>query len=338
MRRILLLSGLVALLALSALAQGNWTTTAVTSFAGGLGEAVVGTPDGHICVLGQDMAAEPLSLTCYQVEANGSLTRTTDFSLPGSRVSPPDFESGTALVTVPANPDYIYALLGGSNQARGRAYFYRYDLSTESWTQMADTPSPFEQGAGDALTYAHGGGQDYLFALVGAAAKERPRAENGFLLYNTATDRWRSLPAPWLCADGGAALAWDGGEYIYALRGSDCKGNPSTDFRRYHIDADRWESLAPIPQPVDAGGSLVWDGGQSLYAITGGGEMFEQGGSAFYRYDLAAQQWEALPSLACPAGHYVGNRLAFVHGFLFYWQGAPSTWPCNGWALLRYTP
>lgn len=81
----------------------------------------------------------------------------------------------------------------------------------------------------------------------------------------------------------GGALAYSGGDRIYALRGDN-----STAFGYYSISADSWFSLANTPQNVQQGGALVYGGGNSLYALRGSNS------DAFWHYNIATNSWSSL--------------------------------------------
>jgi len=61
----------------------------------------------------------------------------------------------------------------------------------------------------------------------------------------------------------GSALAWDGDDYIYALRGDKKK-----DFWRFRISTSAWEELDDAPEKVDDGGALVLLD-DAIYALRG---------------------------------------------------------------------
>ena len=78
-----------------------------------------------------------------------------------------------------------------------------------------------------------------------------------------ATGSWSELvDAPGTVEEGGS-LAWDGDDYIFALR-----GDRSTDFWRYSIASGVWEQLSDAPDKVDDGGALVFLDGD-LYTLRG---------------------------------------------------------------------
>lgn len=304
---------------LGATVQTRWLRVGQTDFPGGLGQAFAG--DGrNLYVLRQFLPNDPINFQRLTLK-EGLVVQTTNLTPP-----PSDPKDGTAMAFDPDGN--LYALFGGAYNDR-RQHVARFTAS--QWMPLA--PTPFDQGPGDAITFVSHRGQRYLYALVGAARTQRPDAVNAFIRYSFSDRKWETLPAPpWDCHDGGAALSWDGGEFVYALQGGDCNRQPTRTFARFYLTLELWERLLDVPEPVSRGGSLVWDGAQRLFVTTGGDQAFESRG--FFSYDLSLQVWEEAPLLNCSVGDYNGNRLVVVDEKLFYWQGAPPTWTdapeCNG--------
>ena len=72
----------------------------------------------------------------------------------------------------------------------------------------------------------------------------------------------------------GGALTYDGGDYIYALRGS-----ATTDFWRYSISTDSWDTMESTLSAVGAGGALCHADDQ-VYALRGSSS------TGFWRFKL----------------------------------------------------
>ena len=148
----------------------------------------------------------------------------------------------------------------------------------------------------------------------------------------------------WTSTDDGAALVWTGGECLYALQGEWEERNPNQDFARFRIPTKSWEDLSLIPESegVGDGASLLWIGDwlcryhDYIFAL-GGGSCLEDLGYNFYWYSISSNSWEQIEELIpCPIGYYVGNRLGFANGHIYYWQGAPSSWDCGGDAFYMF--
>ncbi|MEM2530737.1 MAG: hypothetical protein QXL32_06470, partial [Candidatus Bathyarchaeia archaeon] len=136
-------------------------------------------------------------------------------------------------------------------------------------------------------------------------------------------------------------MAWDGGEYLYAMNGEWEETVPHNDFARYHIPTGKWEDLPPIPvqRGVGDGGSLLWTAKYKEYIFAlGGGDVDENPGYGFYAYRISSNKWMELERLPYPVGYWTGNRLGFANGHIYYWQGAPSTWPGDGNRFCRFDP
>ena len=295
----------------------EWIVKADTPEAGGYGEAVVGADD-YIYIARCMYASSTPYFWRYNLTANSWDPMNTSGLPTGA------FRSGTALAW--DHNDYTYALLGGRYSDNDRRLFYRYSISNNNWDPLLDTPHV--QGAGDALTWS--GYDEHIYAFLGSE-------EHGtvFARYNPPNDSWNALSfnPNWTCTDDGAALVWTSGKYIYALRGEYDETLPNGDFARYCIPNGTWADMSPINESdgVGDGASLLWTEKYPdyIYAL-GGGSCLEDPGYNFYLYSIASDNWEELESIPCPVGYYVGNRLGFANGHIYYWQGAPSTWSCGG--------
>lgn len=167
---------------------------------------------------------------------------------------------------IASNDDGIlYAIAGGNSTD-----FYRYTVSSNSWTQRASLPTAV--GAGGSLTWAGG----YLYALPGGGS-------SAFYRYDPARNTWQTLNSVInsVSIDSGAAMAWDDHNWLYVLAG----GN-GRQLQRYRIPDGHWEALDLAPSAVNAGGGLARIG-VNLYAVPGGG-------SVLWSYDPIAQYLEKL--------------------------------------------
>jgi hypothetical protein len=314
----------LAIATVAGIAQASeWIEKVDTPKAGGYGEALVGTGNNIYIV------------RCYNINNNPSFWRYDTVnnswdSMNTSGLSKGAFRNGAALAY--DHSDYIYALLGGSYSDTNRTFFYRYNISNDSWEKLIDTPHT--QGAGDAITWY----DNQIYVFLGS--KEHGTA---FGCYNISNNSWITLPLNpnWTTTDDGASLVWTGGEYLYALRGEWQETVPCQDYARYHISTKTWEGMEDIPESegVGDGGSLLWVNNYSdyIYAL-GGNSCLEVPGYNFYRYSISSDSWDGLESIPCPVGNYVGNRLGFANGHIYYWQGSPTTekWVCGGNAFYMF--
>ena len=130
------------------------------------------------------------------------------------------------------------------------------------------------------------GGVDYIYLLKGSGTFE-------FYRYNLNTDVWdTSLPSAPSGASGktfknGSCLTYDGGDTIYALKGS------YNEFFAYSISARTWATRETLPRICPPGTSKkkVKDGagiavvGRALYALKGGNT------NEFWMYARDDRRW-----------------------------------------------
>lgn len=119
-------------------------------------------------------------------------------------------------------------------------------------------------------------------------------------------------PAPNNVA-GGGALCYDGGSYVYTLR-----GNGTNNIWRFDISDNSWVSMANTPNTVSMGGALAYAVG-IVYAFRGGNT------NAFWRYNIGTDTWTttlAQPVLKIDAG---GDPLCPDPGYAIYGLRGGST-------------
>jgi hypothetical protein len=85
----------------------------------------------------------------------------------------------------------------------------------------------------------------------------------------------------------GTALAWDFGDYIYALFGA-ATGDSRRFFYRYSISQNVWERLADTPYDQGEGDTLAYVGRAGIYATIGG----EQRPTFLLFYNVSTNSWE----------------------------------------------
>ena len=317
---------------------GKWIEKNHTPEVGAVGEAVVGTGDYIFIVWCRYYSTTP---EFWRYDPS---TDNWNDSMNVSGLPIGAFRNGAALAW--DHGDYIYALLGGRYKDSNRTLFYRYCISNNTWLRLTDTPHA--QCAGDAITWANSS----IYAILGSR-----KHKTVFARYNCSNSSWSvlSLPDNWKNeTDDGASLVWTGGTYLYALQGEvgEDENQPITSFSRYNItnnSSGTWEDMHPIPEieGVGDGGSLLWIGNwlneysDYIFALGGGsGVEGEAPGYNFYAYNISNNSWENLTSIPCPIGKWVGNRLGFANGHIYYWQGAPAKppekWICGGDAFFMF--
>ena len=136
--------------------------------------------------------------------------------------------------------------------------------------------------------------------------------------------------APWTVERGGA-LAYGGGDRLYATR-----GDSSLAFGYYSISTNQWFSLANTPQTVQRGGTLVYGGGNYLYALRG------RNSEAFWRYNITTNNWASMQPT--PDKVREGGALTYNGGnFLYALRGNTNDYwryniTNNSWAVMANTP
>lgn len=228
--------------------------------------------------------------------------------------------------------DYIFALRGGNSNA-----FYRYDLTTDTWSAMAITPG--NVGYGGSI---ESGPNGVLYATQGANLPN-------FWKYDIASNSWTSVSSAPKNFYIGGSISYDNTRYIYGLAGSD------DAFYRYDTTTDTWSARAnaQFGNPNAADGQIVsydsdsvYDGRNNIYVIQGNYYPY------FAKYSISddedygevANTWTILTS--APTGIYQGGSLAYdtVSEQIFltrgnwknnYYKYSVTT---NSWSQLPDTP
>jgi PKD repeat protein len=307
-------------------ADGSWVWVRNT-VTGRWGEAVVGT--------GSDIYIARKSSFYRYRPADDSWV---EMAAPPNPDPEDAFKTGTTLAW--DFGDYIYALYGAATPD-SRRWFYRYSISSNSWVTLANTTA--DQGEGDAMTWVDT--DNCIYATIGGEQRL-----TYFVRYDPATNSWDNTPAdPPAGMGDGASLVWTGGNFLYALRGEFDEGTPLDDFWRYSLTEDVWTTMDNIPAyPYDGGVGGVGDGGSLIYAglwlpdyadyifALSGNQVNEIPDNRTYRYTISMNSWERLADLPFKVGYYVGCRLGYANGYIYAWEGAPSTWTGGGDDLAKY--
>jgi hypothetical protein len=289
---------------------------------------------GRLCLTAVSMLMLTLgSLSALVPTASGQGSWTAMADTPD-----PNYPVGMGGSLTYASSDYIYAFQGhaASGETPQIGKFWRYSISGNAWTSMADAPD--EVAWGGALTWAGG---DYIYALRGNGTDDfwrysisgdswttvantptrgvrwggslawtmddfiyafRGDYTTTFWRYSIAANTWVTMTAAPDTIHAGGALAWAGGDYIYALR-----GNGTTDFWCYSISGGSWETMAATPSAVGEGGALTHDGGDYIYALRGNGT------GDFWRYNISTDRWETMNTT--PAAVGMGGALSYTAYF-----------------------
>ncbi|MEM1874263.1 MAG: lamin tail domain-containing protein [Candidatus Hadarchaeales archaeon] len=256
---------------------------------------------------------------------------------------------------------YIYVMRGGAYSDFYRD-FWRYDIKTNTWEILENTP--WYQGAGNAMAWVRLDGKEYIYAIIGTTSSSAAAGRRGmvFARFNIAAwemdpdnepSKWEVIQwvggysrygvsgtIPYGCDDG-SSMVWTGDNYLYYLVGAyneTLSGLEESHFLRYHLKENRWEELAPIPyngrpedrSGVDDGGTIVW-AGDYIYAVKGGDGAGHDYADNFYRYCISTNSWEKLANLPEGVGRRNGSRLAAIDGVVYFLRGHGSTgfWKYN---------
>jgi hypothetical protein len=210
--------------------------------------------------------------------------------------------------------NYLYGTRGS-----GSASFYRYDVTANEWTTLADVP---EILGGDIKGTYHDG-----FVYI-------PRGYDtyDFFRYEVATDSWSLMSNPPAVLDSGANAVYNAANgAIYVTR-----GNGTNTFYRYDIANNSWTTLPNISSDgfyysLAEGARLISDG-TNLY-------LFDSyGGAAFAKYDTTAGTWSNLQN--SPFAHYYGTDMDYYDGKIYALAGfyKDETWEytiaTNSWRQL----
>lgn len=238
----------------------------------------------------------------------------------------------------PPTPEYVFGLQGNDSNS-----FWRYDISGNSWSSIANTPGNVKGGG--ALTYDD---STYIYALRGGDS-------NNFWRYDVSGNSWSSMANTPGNVNIGGALTYDGSSYIYALQGNDnnafwrydvsgnswssmsatpggvkdggalvygdsgyiyaLQGNDSNTFWRYNVSGDSWTSMSTAPSTVKGGGALTYDESDYIYALRGNGS------NNFWRYSISGNSWSSMSN----ASGSVKDGGALAYDTSNYVYG----WPCN---------
>lgn len=211
---------------------------------------------------------------------------------------------GSSLVYV-GNHNEIYYSPGaiGTTRLTGSNYFYKYDIPTNTWSEITTDRPAAQVGAGSSMTYD---GTQYIYLTRGVGTATWWRYD----LDAVAGSRWSAMSiigAPTVTT--GGEMLYNGG-YIYSIRG----GN-NTNYR-YDIGAGTWAVMPVLPATIGAGGSIA-DGHDGYIYMTRGANT-----SNYYRYRLAdnlAGTWQAVtdvPAQVSTGGFqkYASNRNWVIAG------------------------
>jgi hypothetical protein len=176
-----------------------------------------------------------------------------------------------------------------------------YDVSTDRWTTLPDSPLSARAGAELAWT-----GKELLVWSGGSNHQGFVPSYTDGAAYDPATRSWRALPKAPITGRAWAATAWTGTEML-VWGGDDCGcGNPPTGGNAaYNPATNRWRPLAASPLAPSRTSAGVWTGHE--FVVLGSGAPHEVAVAA---YDPSTDTWRSLP--APPEGARAAGDAAFA--------------------------
>ncbi len=198
---------------------------------------------------------------------------------------------------------YLFGGVNGSFSLSSKAW--RYDASTNTWSQLASMPAGYESPS--AACY-----QGKIYVLGGSGTAD-------LFIYSIASNSWSLGAALPRGVGGAAAAAWDGKVFLV---GGDDDFSPwtgvSDQVNVYDIASNTWiGNGASMPEATGHAGYVQQ--GPYLYVVGGWGlSAPDFNTSATQRYDLAADQWELGPIMASPRADLA---LAATDGALYAMGG-----------------
>ncbi|HRH23501.1 MAG TPA: fibronectin type III domain-containing protein [Candidatus Magasanikbacteria bacterium] len=178
--------------------------------------------------------------------------------------------------------DDIYVLRGGSTST-----FYKYSISTNSWTTLASAPGTIGVGA----QMIRNGSDNDIYVLRG-------NSQTSFYRYSISGNSWTTLTVlPGVVDDGGAMIRNGSDNDIYVIA-----GGATTTFYRYSISGNSWTTLAPTPGGINTGAKMIRNASDNEIYLTRG-----SGTTAFYRYSISGNSWTTLTVV--PGGLTTGSQM-----------------------------
>ncbi|MDB5181324.1 MAG: hypothetical protein JWP13_87, partial [Candidatus Saccharibacteria bacterium] len=202
------------------------------------------------------------------------------------RTPPEGCGTGARLVT--DKVAYLYYFPGGNSNG-----FYRYDIATDTWSTLANSPSDVGRGASAA----------YVSSGTGAIYLMRGNSSAAFAQYDVSTNLW-SIKAPFPTTGSvseGLSITWDGSNTIYAI------SNNGGEFKKYTLATNTWTALTSADGSGCPRHSLVWASG-SVFDVD---VMACSDVTALQRYDPVVNSWTRMTSPPTSQQHDYTYNAAF---------------------------
>jgi hypothetical protein len=226
--------------------------------------------------------------------------------------------SWTALRNVPAATNDGSLVYDGNGNFYGlignqTASFYRYNVASDTWTQMASTPAV--SGGVYADNLLTGG---MVYDENGNIFLARGNGKNDFWKYNIASNAWTvmaSVPGVVTVVSGNSVF--DGNGNIYLM-----KGNSTGELWKYNIAYNSWTQMASYGNGVKAG-AMSYDGNGNLFLMEGNGR------NGFVKYNIASNTWSL--RAVTPATTYMSAMAYDGKGSMYalHGYGTADFWKYN---------
>jgi MBG domain (YGX type)/Kelch motif len=243
------------------------------------------------------------------------------------------------IASLPNTPDGGYDVVVAATGSDGRIYAIgggspgevdAYNPTTNSWSQVASSPSGHTYGA------AVAGPGGIIYAVGGEDATYGTNGNRVMDAYSPTTNSWTSLASEPAGHYGGAAAAGLNG-LIYVIGGTDGVQNPSQKVDAYNPSTNTWTAVANLPTARFGMAAATGPDGR-IYAI--GGFIAEPGvvpniiSSEVDVYSPTTNSWTVIASL--PVARGTLSAVTGPDGHIYALGGGASTGYSN--EMDEYTP
>lgn len=189
-----------------------------------------------------------------------------------------------------------------------RRNFYKYDVVTDTWTQLQDSPSAVEYGGSmdvvDGYIYTLRGYNSTLFYRFNIEENSWETPTQGFFGPNNPTTASTYFDFYY-----GAEMEEDDQGNIYITR-----GYYSDDFGKYNSATGEFTRLARLPVGVWQGAAMVFNEDEGALYLTAGEIRTRKSGTVnnyFMKYTILTNSWEIITSDPAPYQTGYGSSMAY---------------------------
>jgi len=238
-------------------------------------------------------------------------------------------------ITYDSETNAIYAIAGNyaNNDARynARQYFVKYDIETNTWSNLPDAPAVATGHGGSLVNYdgyiyfTRGGGSTNFYRFnIEENSWELPNS--GFFGPHIPTGNITGVNSYFGYGNGTYVSAGDG-ENIYITRGT-----YDNTFGKYNVATGTFTELARLPVGAYTGSSLVYDNNEGIiYYVPGAVSTARtSANNYFFKYTIATNSWSEIVTATRPSAQ-VGNGSSMAYDgsrYIYLTQGNGGT---NWW-------